>query len=103
MSDALSKARAIAADAKDQRAVMGDAPREYYSPVGMFVGEHTGFVVMPDEMLTPLLDLAELWVRQLALGTTQGGGRQYDEHARQHTEARVLLARFYDLIGDDDE
>jgi hypothetical protein len=50
-----------------------------------------------------LLDLAELWERQLSLGTTQGGGRQYDEHARQHTEARVLLARFYDLIGDDDE
>ena len=59
MSDALARARAIAAAANEQRAGMDDAHRDYYVPVGMFVGEHTGFVVMPDVMVTAMLDALE--------------------------------------------
>ena len=38
-----------------------------------------------------LLRLAELWDEQCALGTTQGGGRRYEDHCAQHAEAHRLL------------
>ena len=91
MSDALAKARAIAAAANEQRAGMDDAHRDYYVPVGMFVGEHTGFVVMPDVMLTAMLDLIE--------------AAEVVSHENSPAELwdrlDAALARFYDLIGDD--
>ena len=59
VSDELAKARAAAAAAKAQRAAMDDAERDYPSSIGMFVGEHTGFVVMPDKMLSAMLDIIE--------------------------------------------
>lgn len=38
-----------------------------------------------------LVELADLWREQVDLGTTQGGGRRYDEHCRQHQRAHELL------------
>jgi hypothetical protein len=35
--------------------------------------------------------LAEMWREEVALGTTQGGGRRYAEHASLHAEASRLL------------
>ena len=91
MSDALAKARAIAAAANEQRAGMDDAHRDYYVPVGMFVGEHTGFVVMPDVMLTAMLDLIE--------------AAEVVSHENSPAELwdrlDSALARVHDLIGDD--
>ena len=96
MSDALAKARAIAAGANEQRAGMDDAHRDYYVPVGMFVGEHTGFVVMPDVMLTAMLDAIEAAEGYLKLDlrcrTLDDAGRLAD-----------ALDRVRTLIGDDDE
>ena len=93
MSDALAKARAIAAAANEQRAGMDDAHRDYYVPVGMFVGEHTGFVVMPDVMLTAMLDALE--------------AAEVVSHENSPAELwdrlDAALARVHDLIGDDDE
>jgi len=96
MSDALAKARAIAAAANEQRAGMDDAHRDYYVPVGMFVGEHTGFVVMPDVMVTAMLDAieaAEAYVETPPPARTIG----------QAEDLCGLLDRVLDLIGDDDE
>ena len=95
MSD-LTKARAIADAANEQRAGMDDAHRDYYVPVGMFVGEHTGFVVMPDVMVTAMLDAieaAEAYVETPPPART----------LRQAEDLCGLLARVYDLIGDNRE
>lgn len=40
-----------------------------------------------------LLELAELWRQEVALGTTQGGGRRYDEHCLLHDKAWKALER----------
>ena len=112
MSDALAKARAIAAAANEQRAGMDDAHRDYYVPVGMFVGENTGFVVMPDVMVTAMLDAieaAEMAVSPKLMGSAhQEAGRDAgycDACLRSWPcEGAALsdaLARVHDLIGDD--
>jgi hypothetical protein len=40
--------------------------------------------------------LAEMWREEVELGTTQGGGRRYREHANLHAEAIQLLAELDD-------
>ena len=84
MTDALAKARAIADAAKAQRVAMDDAERDYPSSIGMFVGEHTGFVVMPDKMLSAMLDALEAAQVLADLDTwswedRQGALREWDQ------------------------
>ena len=96
MSDALAKARAIADAANEQRAGMDDAHRDYYVPVGMFVGEHTGFVVMPDVMVTAMLDALEAAQVVADLDTWSWEDRQ-----STMGEWDDRMARVRDLLGDD--
>lgn len=53
--------RKVALDAGWKRVSMSDAERAHYSPPaeGAFVGEHTGFVVVPHNTVLALLDVAE--------------------------------------------
>ena len=96
MSDALAKARAIADAAKAQRVAMDDAERDYPSSIGMFVGEHTGFVVMPDKMLSAMLDAIE------AADVACKQGRPVDAFQALN-DVDDALARFCTLIGDNRE
>ena len=101
MSDALAKARAIADAAKAQRVAMDHAERDYPSSIGMFVGEHTGFVVMPDKMLSAMLNVirvADVFARR-----ADRTEPLWAMMPRLLADLDAALDRVYALIGDDDE
>lgn len=58
MRDAFREIRKVAQDACTRRVGMTAEVRDYYSipPEGAFVGQHTGFVVIPGEMVVALID-----------------------------------------------
>ena len=62
---------------------MSTAPDEHGAAIELQSREY--------ETRSALWRLAQLWDEQLALGTSQDDGRQYDVHCAQHREARGLL------------
>lgn len=89
--------REIAETAGRLRAEMSEFARDYYGipPAGAFVGEHTGFVVIPHEKVLALLDVAEAAQEIASPGYLEQPG-PYATGIRRD-EAVALTEAFYRL------